>query len=117
MILETWNEFHEGTNIAESREHGRQYIELTRKYVDLFKQGKEPPPVAGPFHRAASVEVVLGQINRMQGIKQVDSEDGHTVPSSLPASHAVRRAGARTMSGTSISRSTTASSGADDGML
>jgi len=34
--LETWNEFHEGTDICTSREYGRQYIELTRRYADLF---------------------------------------------------------------------------------
>ena len=39
VAIETWNEFHEGTDIAESREYGRQYIELTRKHVELFKRG------------------------------------------------------------------------------
>jgi hypothetical protein len=43
VMIETWNEFHEGTDIAESREYGRQYIELTRKYADRFKQGWKPP--------------------------------------------------------------------------
>ncbi|HEX6961883.1 MAG TPA: DUF5010 domain-containing protein [Lacipirellula sp.] len=38
VMVETWNEFHEGTDIAESQEYGRQYIELTRKYVDQFKR-------------------------------------------------------------------------------
>jgi hypothetical protein len=38
VMIETWNEFHEGTDIAESREYGRQYIELTRQYVDRFKK-------------------------------------------------------------------------------
>lgn len=38
VVIETWNEFHEGTDIADSREYGRQYLELTRKYVDQFKQ-------------------------------------------------------------------------------
>lgn len=42
VVIETWNEFHEGTDIAESLEYGRQYIELTRKYVDRFKS-KTPP--------------------------------------------------------------------------
>jgi len=37
VMIETWNEFHEGTDIAESKEYGRQYIQLTRKYSDLFK--------------------------------------------------------------------------------
>jgi hypothetical protein len=38
VVIETWNEFHEGTDIAESREYGRQYIEMTRKYVDIFRR-------------------------------------------------------------------------------
>ncbi|HKM51777.1 MAG TPA: DUF5010 domain-containing protein [Isosphaeraceae bacterium] len=42
VILETWNEFHEGTSIAESREHGRQYIDLTRKFVEQFRRGAAP---------------------------------------------------------------------------
>jgi hypothetical protein len=41
VVIETWNEFHEGTDIAESREHGRQYIELTRKYANLFKRDQQ----------------------------------------------------------------------------
>ena len=41
-MIETWDEFHEGTDIAESKEYGRQYIELTRKYSDLFKSGRKP---------------------------------------------------------------------------
>lgn len=42
VMLETWNEFHEGTDIAESQEYGRQYLELTRKYVDQFKRADRP---------------------------------------------------------------------------
>ncbi len=38
VMVETWNEYHEGTDIAESKEYGRRYIDLTRKYVDLYKQ-------------------------------------------------------------------------------
>jgi hypothetical protein len=35
--VETWNELHEGTEICETRELGRKYIELTREYVDILK--------------------------------------------------------------------------------
>ena len=35
--IETWNEQGEGSGIYETVEFGRQYIDLTRKYVDLFK--------------------------------------------------------------------------------
>jgi hypothetical protein len=37
MAIETWNELDEGTGILETREFGRQYIELTRRYANLFK--------------------------------------------------------------------------------
>lgn len=35
--VETWNEMHEATDVCESVEYGRQYIELTRYYADRFK--------------------------------------------------------------------------------
>jgi hypothetical protein len=44
VMVETWNEFHEGSDVAESREYGRLYIELTRKYADLFKRGQPARP-------------------------------------------------------------------------
>jgi len=34
--LETWNEFHEGTDICESQEHGTQYLELTKHFAGQF---------------------------------------------------------------------------------
>ena len=42
VMLETWSEFHEGTEICESKEYGRDYIRLTRKYSGLFKKGWKP---------------------------------------------------------------------------
>jgi hypothetical protein len=81
VAIETWNEFHEGTDIAESRENGRQYIELTRKYADLFKQGWSPVGAVGPSSGAKSVEVILGKQNRERGLRQVEHADGVTAPS------------------------------------
>ena len=52
--VETWNEWHEGTDICESREYGRKYIELTRRYADLFharKQDSAKTPAARPTAR------------------------------------------------------------------
>jgi hypothetical protein len=37
--VETWNEYHEGTEICETAEYGRQYIELTRQFADQFHVG------------------------------------------------------------------------------
>lgn len=42
VIIETWSELHEGTAICETLEDGRLYIDLTRRYSDLFKAGKMP---------------------------------------------------------------------------
>jgi hypothetical protein len=37
LAVETWNEFSEGTDIQETVETGRQYIDLTRRYADELK--------------------------------------------------------------------------------
>lgn len=42
LAVETWNEYHEGTDIAESLQYGRQYIELSKEYLNYFKQGLLP---------------------------------------------------------------------------
>jgi len=39
-VVETWNELHEGTDICDSREYGRQYIEMTARYAARFKKGE-----------------------------------------------------------------------------
>ncbi len=43
LAAETWNEFSEGTDIQETQQTGRQYINLTREYVDQFKARGSPP--------------------------------------------------------------------------
>lgn len=42
IIVETWNELHEGSDIAESKEYGRQYIDLTRTYAAQWRAGASP---------------------------------------------------------------------------
>jgi hypothetical protein len=37
VAVETWNEFSEGTDIAETVQTGRRYIELTRQYLDRWR--------------------------------------------------------------------------------
>ncbi|HOC56024.1 MAG TPA: DUF5010 domain-containing protein [Verrucomicrobiota bacterium] len=78
VMLETWNEFHEGTDICESKEYGRQYIELTRKYADLFKQGWTPPKPKGPFSGAKAVSAAPGGSSENSGLRLVPWEDGAT---------------------------------------
>lgn len=64
--VETWNEFHEGTEICESREYGRRYIELTRQFADPFHAGRRIPlsdqapqtPVSASPDKSAGLQIV-----------------------------------------------------------
>ncbi|MFW6169763.1 MAG: endo-1,3-alpha-glucanase family glycosylhydrolase [Planctomycetota bacterium] len=38
VLITSWNEWHEGSEIEPSREHGSRYIELTGKYAGQFKK-------------------------------------------------------------------------------
>ncbi len=80
VMVETWNEFHEGTDVCESKEHGRQYIALTRKYAELFKRGWRAPWPTGQYTGAKSAEITLGERNRENGVRLVENEDGLTEP-------------------------------------
>lgn len=43
IAIETWNEFSEGSDISDTLEFGRTYINLTRRYADLFHAGRTTP--------------------------------------------------------------------------
>lgn len=77
--IETWNEYHEGTDIAASREYGRKYLELNRKFADLFKAGVKPPRPRGPYSDFRSVSVTLQATNETRGLTQFEFADGATV--------------------------------------
>lgn len=85
-MIETWNEFHEGTDIADSREYGRQYIQLNRKYADMFKAGVVPPAPPGSFAGARLLSIDLGATNHEAGLMQFESADGVTVVTNLAGS-------------------------------
>ena len=80
VTVETWNEYHEGTDIAASKEYGRTYLELNRKYADMFKQGVVPPRPRGAFTDARCVSLWLDATNRTEGLTQLDQADGVTAP-------------------------------------
>ena len=42
VLIETWNEFHEGSGIAPCAEHGDRYVSLTRRYIKRLKRGILP---------------------------------------------------------------------------
>jgi hypothetical protein len=78
VMVETWNEYHEGTDVAESKEYGRRYIELTRKYADLFHQGWKPPWPKGSYNDAASLSASFAIGKEERGLRVVDTDDGRT---------------------------------------
>lgn len=86
VMIETWSEFHEGTEICESKEYGRQYIDLTRKYVDLFKKGWMPAWPKGKFTGAKSVDIAAG--GSANGLILVDTEDGRFSAQTVAGSNA-----------------------------
>ncbi|HLQ37524.1 MAG TPA: hypothetical protein VK348_06970, partial [Planctomycetota bacterium] len=47
VLLETWNEMHEGTELCATREGGAQYLDATRAWVQRLRTGADPgAPIA-----------------------------------------------------------------------
>ena len=86
VVVETWNEFHEGTDVADSLEYGRAYIELTRQYTDMFRQGVRPAFPRGPYSDVRSVSDTLQETNLESGLYQFDLADGATAPTNVAGS-------------------------------
>ncbi len=63
--VETWNEWHEGTDIAHSREYGRTYIVLTKLFSDMWRAGTVIK-VPSPYPDASAVAWSPG---RAQGLE------------------------------------------------
>ena len=78
VMAETWNEFHEGTDIAHSEEYGRLYIELTRKYADLFHANARGEGPQGAYSDATSLTATFEGTRENGGITVADSGDGLT---------------------------------------
>lgn len=78
VMVETWNEFHEATDVAESKEYGRQYIELTRKYADLFHANERLAKLSGPYADATALSADFSEGRESGGIRVPSSGDGVT---------------------------------------
>ncbi len=86
VAVETWNEYHEATDIAASKEYGRTFIDLNRKYADLFKAGVRPPPIRGPYSDVKFVSAMLQATNLEIGLDQFDFADGATAATNVAGS-------------------------------
>ncbi len=97
LWLETWNEHHEATNINDTAEYGRQYIEMTRQYVDMFRRGIVPPkPAGGAYAVATTVSATLaGAEGKWDGLRMVDARgDGLWQPVQVEGQAARQTTGA-----------------------
>jgi len=79
-MVETWNEFHEGTDVANSLESGRKYIELTAKYAAMFHQGERVSTGQTEYSDAKSVAGTFGASGRSDGLKAGNNGDGLVEP-------------------------------------
>ena len=78
-LVETWNELHEGTDVCDSKEYGRKYIELTAKYAQLFRDNVVLPKT-GPFANAQQVEWCASSADEKRGMTVINSGDGLMMP-------------------------------------
>jgi hypothetical protein len=53
VLVTSWNEWHEGTEIEPSREHGFEYLEYTRDYIGEYK-GANPPEITAELSVAVN---------------------------------------------------------------
>ncbi|HMF31303.1 MAG TPA: hypothetical protein VKK79_07815 [Candidatus Lokiarchaeia archaeon] len=56
--VETWNEYHEGTDISWTQEYGDQWINATREMADIFHQMHGVIPFAGVNFAAVIVPLI-----------------------------------------------------------
>lgn len=60
VLIETWNEMHEGTEICETIEAGRRYLDLTREWTDRLARGDAGPPIEEPAALRARPDLSWG---------------------------------------------------------
>jgi hypothetical protein len=82
VAIETWNELHEGTDIAESREYGRRYIELTKSYAASWKAGERRKPV-GPYAQAKEISATFGSRGKSEGLRLKTGGDGEAAATAV----------------------------------
>lgn len=93
VAIETWNEFHEATDIAESIQYGRQYIDLSHKFSEYFKKGELPPETKlnSAFSDFSTISFDAVDKTKEGGIKIIPSGgDGVFDSVSLPEGPGVR---------------------------
>ena len=77
ILITSWNEWHEGTEMEPSREYGFSYIQMTKEYIEEYKG--EEIPIDAVSYSASPVEFTHSQHGTGSGIIQVDAQQGHAL--------------------------------------
>lgn len=79
IMIVSWNEWVEGTQIEPSRSYGNQYLNTTRAAVSAWKSavadGRAAPPIRGSPAEAAPPEAAVGGIARQDQPEALPSEN------------------------------------------
>jgi len=92
VAVETWNEFHEATDTAASREYGRSYIDLTKEGLEKWRAGDEEvggvvwlalsrSPLLRGLHPASSVSDGAWRTTFLAGREAATPDPGSVPPS------------------------------------
>jgi hypothetical protein len=83
VLIETWNEMHEGTEICRTVETGAQYLDLTREAVERLRAG-EPGPKISLRHRDVRFRPDLSWGEEAKGLGSVRWRAGEGATGLLP---------------------------------
>ncbi len=76
VAVDSWNRYDRATAVGPTREHGREYVESTRKYATMFRKGHELPRPKGKYSTAPLVAWNLTFDPPDGGVKPVDVPGG-----------------------------------------
>ncbi len=76
VVVESWNDYGAATEIGESKEHGREYIDATARFADRVRKGEPIPNPGGAYSKAPKVIWNLKVEPNEAGLKPVEVEEG-----------------------------------------
>ena len=76
LAIETWNGTAEGTDVAESKDQKRKYIEATQSFVRKLRHGEKIPLPKGKWTGAVKALYSAKYFPHDQGLRPVEAEGG-----------------------------------------
>ena len=75
VAIESWNRYDEGSTLSPTKEHGRAYLEKTKKYAEQFRRGQEIARPKGKYSSAPGVSYHLKFEPPHEGLRPVETFD------------------------------------------